>query len=84
MADPDSGLISHAELRIGDSLIMLADEHPAMGFVGPQSLSGTTVSICLYIENVDDLFERAIKAGAKELRPVQDHFYGTIYILFWL
>jgi PhnB protein len=76
MADPDSGQVSHAEIKIGDSPIMLADEHPAMGFVGPQSLGGSTVSICLYIEDVDSLFERAIKAGAKEQKPVQDQFYG--------
>jgi len=55
---------------------MLADEHPAIGFVGPKTLGGSTVSICLYIEDVDHLFKRAIQAGAKELRPVQNQFYG--------
>jgi PhnB protein len=76
MADPDSGQVGHAEIKIGDSHVMLADEHPALGFVGPQTLGGSTVSICLYVEDVDSLFERAIKAGARELRPVQNQFYG--------
>jgi PhnB protein len=76
LADPDSGVIGHAEIKIGDSQVMLADEHPTIGFVGPQTLGGSTVNICLYVENVDSLFQRAIHAGAKELRPVQDQFYG--------
>jgi PhnB protein len=76
MAEPDSGVIGHAEIKIGDSPIMLADEQPAIGFVGPQSLGGSTVNICLYVEDVDSLFGRAIHAGAKELRPVQNQFYG--------
>jgi PhnB protein len=76
MADPDSGHIGHAEIKIGDSPVMLSDENPAIGFVGPQTLGGSTGSICLYVDDVDRLFGRAIKAGAKELRPVQDQFYG--------
>jgi PhnB protein len=76
MADPDSGHVGHAEIKIGDSPVMLADEHPEIGFVGPQTLGGSTVSISLYVEDVDSLFERAIHAGAKELRPVQNQFYG--------
>ncbi len=76
LADPDSGKIGHAEIKIGDSPVMLADEYPALGFVGPQSLGGSTVSICLYVEDVDTLFKRAIKSDAKQLRPVEDQFYG--------
>ncbi len=74
-ADP-GGRVGHAEIKIGDSPIMLADEHPEMGYVGPQSLGGTTVSILLYVENVDEWFARAVAAGGKTLRPVQDQFYG--------
>jgi PhnB protein len=75
MADPQ-GRIGHAEIRIGDSVIMLADEHPATGYRSPQSLGGSSVSILLYIEDVDGVFERALKAGAKAQRPVVDQFYG--------
>ncbi|REK17297.1 MAG: VOC family protein [Planctomycetota bacterium] len=76
MQDPGSGQVMHAEMRIGDSNVMLADEHPDMGFRGPQSLGGTAVSLVLYVANVDDLFKQALSAGAKEMRPVQDQFYG--------
>lgn len=75
MADPQ-GRVGHAEIKIGDSVIMLADEHPAMGYRGPRSLGGSSVSILLYLENVDGVFERAIKAGAKAQRAVADQFYG--------
>ncbi len=70
------GRISHAELKIGDSMIMLADEHPEMGFRGPGTLGGTTISIVLYVEDVDAVFNRAIKGGARSQRPVVDQFYG--------
>jgi PhnB protein len=75
MASPD-GRVGHAEIRIGDSPIMLADEHPEMGYRGPEALGGTPVSIALYVEDVDALFRQAIAAGGKELRPVKDQFYG--------
>jgi PhnB protein len=75
MADP-SGKIGHAEIQIGDSPIMLADEHPDMDARSPQTIGGSPVGICLYVENVDKLFKQAIAAGAKELRPVKDQFYG--------
>ena len=75
MADPQ-GRVGHAEIKIGDSVIMLADEHPAMGYRGPRSLGGSSVSILLYLEDVDAVFERAVKAGAKAQRPVMDQFYG--------
>jgi len=71
-----NGKIGHAEIRIGDSVIMLADEHPEMGFKGPRALGGTPVSIMLYVADVDTLYNRAIEAGAKELKPLQDQFYG--------
>jgi PhnB protein len=70
------GKIGHAEIVIGDSHIMLADEHPERGHLGPQSRGGSTVSIMLYLENVDAVVERAVAAGAKLLMPVADQFYG--------
>ncbi|MFV0277680.1 MAG: VOC family protein [Parahaliea sp.] len=73
MAD---GKIGHAELQIGDSRIMLADEFPAMQCVGPETLDGTSVSLMLYVEDVDSQFATALAAGAVELRPVTDQFYG--------
>jgi PhnB protein len=75
MADPQ-GKVGHAEIKIGDSVIMLADEHPAMGYRSPRSLGGSSVSILLYLEDVDGVFERAVKAGAKAQRPVMNQFYG--------
>lgn len=68
--------IVHAEIKIGDSIIMLADEVPEMGFVFPEAPGKTPVTICLYVEDVDKRFGQAIAAGAKELRPLQDQFYG--------
>ncbi len=70
------GRIGHAELRIGDSVIMLADEHPEMGHHSPQSLGGAAVSLLIYIDGVDEVFKRAVANGAKELQPVKDQFYG--------
>jgi PhnB protein len=70
------GKVMHAEIQIGDSMIMLADEFPQMGARSPQSIGGTSVGICLYVENVDVLFKQAIAAGAKEERPLQNQFYG--------
>ena len=75
MADAQ-GHVGHAEIKIGDSVIMLADEHPAMGYRGPRSLGGSSVSILLYLPEVDQVFERALKAGARAQRPVRDQFYG--------
>jgi PhnB protein len=72
---PD-GKVGHAELQLGDSRIMLADEHPEMGFRGPKAYGGTPVSLAVYVENVDTVFDRAVSAGATVLRPVQDQFYG--------
>ncbi|MFM9962998.1 MAG: VOC family protein [Planctomycetaceae bacterium] len=71
-----NGVLMHAEIKIGDSPIMLADEFPAMNVRGPKTIGGTPVSLMLYVENVDEVFTRAIGAGAKELRPLQNQFYG--------
>ena len=75
MAQPD-GKIGHAEIKIGDSPIMLADEFPQMGFRSPQSLGGSPVSILLYIKDVDEVARRAVAEGAKEIKAVQNQFYG--------
>ena len=75
LTGPD-GRIGHAEIRIGDSHLMLADEHPEMDFLGPQSRGGTCVTMHLYVSDADAVFARAIAAGAKELRPLCDQFYG--------
>jgi PhnB protein len=68
--------IGHAELEIGDSVVMLSDEYPDMGILGPKALGGTPVTINVYVEDVDAAFERAINAGAKSQRPVENQFYG--------
>ena len=75
MARPD-GRIGHAEIMIGDSHVMLADEHPEIGARGPQSIGGSPVTFLLYVADVDAQVERAVKAGAKLVRPVADQFYG--------
>jgi PhnB protein len=68
--------VMHAEIEIGDSAVMLADEFPEMGFRGPQALGGTPVSLVLYVEDADKVFNQAVAAGAKVLKPLQDQFYG--------
>ena len=75
MAQPN-GKIGHAEIKIGNSPIMLADEYPEMGFVGPQTLSGSGVGIVLYVDDVDAVAKQVIAAGATVMRPVVDQFYG--------
>jgi PhnB protein len=70
------GQIGHAEIRIGDSPIMLADEFPDMGAVSPKTLKGTPVGIMLYVDDVDKLFAQAVAAGGNVERPVTDQFYG--------
>jgi PhnB protein len=75
MGAPD-GKIGHAELEIGDSLLMLADEFPEMGMRGPKAVGGSPVTISLYVDDVDGVFERAVQGGAKPLRQVENQFYG--------
>jgi PhnB protein len=72
---PD-GKVGHAELELGDSVIMLADEFPEMDARGPRALGGSPVSLLVYVEDVDGAFERAVQAGAIALRAVEDRFYG--------
>jgi PhnB protein len=70
------GKIGHCELQLGDAVIMLADEFPEMDIRGPKSIGGTPVTLSVYVEDVDNVFDRALEAGAKALRPVEDQFYG--------
>jgi PhnB protein len=72
---PD-GKLGHAELQIGEAVIMLADENPGMNIEGPKSVGGTPVTIHVYTEDADAAFERAVQAGATSLRAVEDQFYG--------
>ncbi|MGH2754303.1 MAG: VOC family protein [Actinomycetota bacterium] len=75
MPAPD-GRIGHAELELGGSLVMLADEYPEMGIRSPRSIGGTPVTISVYAEDVDAIFERALARGATSLIKVEDQFYG--------
>ena len=70
------GKVGHAELQLGDSVIMLSDEYPDMQMRGPKAIGGTPVTVSVYVEDVDDVFERAVKHGAKPLRAVENQFYG--------
>jgi PhnB protein len=74
--DAPGGKIGHAEIKIGDSYVMLADEFPEMGARSPQSFGGSPVGLLLYVEDVDALAERAVAAGAKMQSPLEDKFYG--------
>lgn len=74
--DAPGGKIGHAEIKIGNSPIMLADEFPEMGYRSAKSLGSTPVSLMIYVEDVDSVFPQAIAAGGKELKPVEDQFYG--------
>ncbi len=75
LADP-GGKVHHAEIRIGNSRIMLADEHLEIQALSPKTIGGSPVSIHLYVEDVDAAVDRAVEAGAKLIRPVADQFYG--------
>ena len=73
---PMGDRIGHAEIEVGDSVIMLADEFPDMGHLGPNSRGGTTVSLLHYVEDVDSAFAKAVAAGATEAKPVENQFWG--------
>jgi PhnB protein len=75
MPGPD-GKIGHAEMRIGDSVIMLADENPNMGHKSPATIGGSPISILLYVQDCDAVFNQAVKAGAEVERPLANQFYG--------
>lgn len=78
MKGPD-GKVMHAELKIGDSIVMLADEFPEFGAVAPESGGSTSMGLHIYVDNVDQAFDRAVKAGAKVEMPVSDQFWGDRY-----
>jgi PhnB protein len=76
MCGADGKSIGHAEITIGNSIVMLADESPQAGNKSPQTLGATPVSLLIYVEDVDSAYKRAVEAGATVLRPVQNQFYG--------
>ena len=78
MKSPD-GKVMHAELKIGDSIVMLADEFPEFGAVAPESGGSTSMGLHIYVKDVDDAFDRAVKAGANVEMPVSDQFWGDRY-----
>jgi PhnB protein len=75
MGGPD-GKIGHAELEIGDGVVMLSDEFPEMGARSPRTIGGSPVTLSVYVDDVDATFKQALKNGAKELRAVENQFYG--------
>ena len=77
--DGPGGSVMHAELRIGSSMFMLSDEFPDFGAVGPEAIGGTPVSLCLYVEDCDATFNRAVEAGATTKVPPADQFWGDRY-----
>jgi uncharacterized glyoxalase superfamily protein PhnB len=78
MKGPD-GKVMHAEIKIGDSVIMMSDEFPDFGSVSPQGLGGSPMGLHIYVEDVDASFDRAVKAGAQVEMPVMDQFWGDRY-----
>src|SRR5206468_828860 len=76
MPGPSGDSIGHAEIKIGDSIIFLADEWPGMALAAPAKFGGTTVSICLYVNNADATFNQAVAAGAKVTMPLMNMFWG--------
>src|SRR5687768_9686983 len=72
----EPGMVGHAELKLGNSVIMLADECPQMGAVSPDSVGGTPVTLMIYVEDVDTFTDNAIAQGLQVMRPVEDQFYG--------
>ena len=72
----EPGMVGHAEMKIGKAIFMLADEHPTMGAVSPQTIGGTAVSLYVYVEDVDAFTQKAIGKGLKVLKQVSDQFYG--------
>lgn len=77
--DPDGKRLMHAELKIGDSWLMVVDEYPEYGSKSPQGLGGSPVTIHLYVEDVDAVFDRAVKAGCKVEMALMDAFWGDRY-----
>ena len=74
--DGPGGMVMHAEVKIGDSIVMMSDEFPEMGCKSPQALGGSPVGLMVYVKDVDTAFDRAVKAGGTVVRPLKDQFYG--------
>ena len=72
----EGGRVGHAELELDGSILMVSDEYPEIGVLGPETLGGTAVSLNVYVEDVDATYAAALAAGATELRPVTEQFYG--------
>ena len=70
------GMVGHAEMKLGNSIFMLAEEHSEMGALSPQTIGGTPISLYIYVEDVDKFTEKAIAEGLKVIKPVADQFYG--------
>jgi PhnB protein len=81
MEMPD-GTVAHAEIQIGDSVIMVGEEVPGGADPSPETLGGSPVALFVYLEDVDDAFKRAIDAGARPVREPEDHFYGDRVAMF--
>ena len=79
MPTPDSKKLLHAEIRVGDSVVMLVDEFPEWEKLGPTALKGSPITLLLYVEDVNSFVNRAVKAGAKVTMPVADMFWGDRY-----
>jgi uncharacterized glyoxalase superfamily protein PhnB len=77
--DGPGGAVMHAELKIGNSMLMLSDEFPDWGAVGPQTIGGSPVTLCLYVDDCDAIFSRAVEAGATAKMPPSDQFWGDRY-----
>lgn len=76
LVDPTDGRIGHAELRMENAILMLSDEYPDFGALGPESIGGSPVKLHVYVDDVDGAAQRAVESGAVLLRPVKDEFYG--------
>jgi len=76
---PDGNSVMHSSLKIGNSVVMLVDEYPDTGCLSPQSINGTPVTIHLYVEDADAVFDKAVKAGAKVTMPLENTFWGDRY-----
>ncbi len=74
--DMPGGIIGHAEVRIGDSIVMMADEFPELDYLGPKSIGGSGSSLMIYTKDADAMFNKAVELGAKVLKPLADQFYG--------
>lgn len=72
----EPGMVGHAELKIGNAIFMVADEHPDMNIHSPTTIGGTPVHLLVYVPNVDEFFGKAVAEGVEVLRPVEDQFYG--------